>query len=108
WGGHIPQIYGVAQALLAMRDTDEAADLAWNNRMQAVRHGCAAAVAALERDHLLGADHTSKQATDILWTLLSVRNWEHLTGDCGWSQADYIKKIKLLARRVLLAAPPNG
>ena len=107
WGAHIPQIYGVAQALLAMRGTDEAADLAWDNRMQAVRHGCAAAVAALERDHLLGADHTSKQATDILWTLLSVRNWEHLTRDCGWSQADYIKKIKLLARRVLLAAPPN-
>ncbi|MBV1868801.1 MAG: TetR/AcrR family transcriptional regulator [Marinosulfonomonas sp.] len=108
WGAHIPRIYGVAQALLAMKDTDEAAGLAWNNRMQAVRHGCAAAVAALERDHLLAADHSAKQATDILWTLLSVRNWEQLTGDCDWSQTDYIEQIKALARRVLLTAPPNG
>ena len=108
WGAHIPRIYGVAQALLAMKDTDEAADLAWNNRMQAVRHGCAAAVAALERDGVLTSDHSTEQATDILWTLLSVRNWEQLTDDCGWSQADYIKRIKSLARRVLLAAPPIG
>jgi len=102
WGGHIPKIYGVAQALLEMKDTDEAADLAWRNRMQAVRHGCAAAVAALERDHLLTSEHSSEQATDILWTLLSVRNWEQLTGDCGWSQDIYIKNMKSLARRALL------
>ncbi len=49
WGNYIPEIYGVAKALLAMKESDEAAALAWNDRMQAVRHGCEAAIAALAR-----------------------------------------------------------
>lgn len=102
WGGYIPEIYGVAKALLAMRDTDDAAAAAWDGRMQAMRQGCEAAVEALKRDGMLLPALTLGQATDILWMLLSVRNWEHLTGDCGWPQARYIKAIKSLARRALV------
>ena len=39
WGNYIPEIHGVARALIAMKDTDEAAAAAWDDRMQAVRHG---------------------------------------------------------------------
>jgi AcrR family transcriptional regulator len=102
WGNYIPEIYGVAKALLAMRDTDEAADLAWSGRMQAVREGCEAAIKALKKDGALSPDHSPKQATDILWTILSVRNWEQLTIDCRWSQSRYIEITKLQAARVLL------
>jgi AcrR family transcriptional regulator len=104
WGNYIPEIYGIAKALSAMQDTDEAAALAWADRMQAVRHGCDAAVQALKKDGMLSRDHTAKQATDILWTMLSVRNWEQLTIACGWSQKRYIETTKLLARRALMAA----
>ena len=90
WGGYIPQIHGVAQALLAMKLTDEAAKAAWEDRMQAVRHGCVAAINAANNDGSLARDLPVKQATDILWTLLSVRNWEQLTQECGQSQAQYI------------------
>lgn len=106
WGNYIPQIYGVGRALMRMSDTDEAAKLAWDNRMQAVREGCQAAVDALARDGHLSPAHTAGQATDILWTLLSVPNWQRLTGDCGWPQQVYIDKIKALARQMLVAAPP--
>ena len=37
WGAYIPEIYGVAKALLAMKNTDEAAAKAWDDRMQAMR-----------------------------------------------------------------------
>ena len=103
WGNYVPEIYGVAKALLAMKDSDEAADAAWNDRMQAVRHGCKVAVKALARDKLLVADLTEKQATDLLWTWLSIRNWEHLTRACGWSQQQYIRFLKSSARRMLLS-----
>jgi len=102
WGTYIPEIYGVAKALLAMKDTDDAASKAWQNRMQAMRHGCEAAIEALKDDGNLSPDYSPDEATDILWTLLSVRNWEQLTIECGWSQADYIRKMKQLARRVLV------
>jgi AcrR family transcriptional regulator len=102
WGSYIPEIYGVGKAFLAMKDTDEAAAVAWEDRMQAVRHGCNAAIKALKADGALSRDHSVKQATDILWTMLSVRNWEQLTGACGWSQRRYIETTKLLASRTLL------
>ncbi|MDA0369779.1 MAG: TetR/AcrR family transcriptional regulator [Proteobacteria bacterium] len=103
WGNYIPEIYAGAKALLAMQDTDEAAALAWADRMRALRHGCAAAVDALARDGVLTHDHSPEHATDILFTLVSVRNWETLTRDCGWSQQRYVDTTKQLARRVLVA-----
>lgn len=102
WGNYIPEIYGVVRALLAMKDTDEAAAAAWKDRMQAVREGCEAAVSALANDGVLSAEHSIDEATDILWTLLSVRNWEQLTVECGWSQQQYIEKMRTTARSILL------
>lgn len=104
WGGYIPEIYGVAKALMAMQATDKAAGAAWRDRMAAVRHGCAAAVDALARDGRLRPERSQEEATDLLWTLLSVRMWEHLTRDCGWPQAAYLAAMKDLARSALL--PP--
>jgi AcrR family transcriptional regulator len=103
WGGYIPEIHGIAKALLAMRDTDEAAATAWDERMQDMRQGCEAAIEALKRDKMLSPAHSPRQATDILWTLLSVRNWEQLTLECGWPQERYIERLKSLARRLFVA-----
>ena len=108
WGNYIPEIHGIAKALLAMKDTDQAADLAWSDRMQAVRHGCVAAINAANNDGSLAQDLAVKQATDILWTWLSVRNWEQLTRQCGLSQAQYIETIKRTAHRTLLDGPGRG
>lgn len=102
WGDYIPEIYGVAKALLRMKDRDAAARRAWEGRMDCLREGCQAAVEALERDGRLSPAHTPAQAVDILWTLLSVRAWEHLTIDCGWPQATYIAKTRELARKILV------
>ena len=103
WGAYIPEIYGVARALLAMRDTDHAAAEAWDQRMRDMREGCEAAIEALHRDGMLSSDQSPAQATDILWTMLSVRNWEQLTVDCGWPQQQYVETLKALARRLFVA-----
>ncbi len=102
WGNYIPVIYPVATALMAMQKTDTAAASAWNDRMQAMRHGCAAAVKALSDDKQLTPHYTNRQATDLLWTLLSVSNWEQLTLLCKWSQKTYISHIKSVARNTLV------
>jgi len=102
WGGYLPEIYGIARALLAMRDTDEAAKDAWDKRMQDMREGCEAAINALAADGKLSPAQTPQEATDILWTMLSVRNWEQLTIACGWSQARYVEAITAMARRVFV------
>ena len=108
WGNYIPEIYGVGKALMMMSDTDEAAKLAWDDRMNAVREGCEAAVNALARDRQLSPAHPPAQATDILWALLSVPTWESLRFGCGWPQDLYIEKMKALARQTLVRAPSAG
>ena len=103
WGNYIPKIYGVAKALLALRDSDEAAAEAWADRMGAVRQGCHAAVKALKDDGTLSDELSAKTATDCLWAMLSIQQWELLTKDCGWAQERYVITMKRLARRALLA-----
>jgi len=105
WGNYIPEIYGVGKAFIAMKDSDEAVAAAWDDRMQAVRHGCAAAIKALKTDGMLSADYSVKRATDILWTIVSVGNWEQLTIECGWSQKKYVEAVQRLAARSLLENP---
>ncbi|MFK7967222.1 MAG: TetR/AcrR family transcriptional regulator [Burkholderiaceae bacterium] len=102
WANYVPKIYGMAKALMAMSDTDAEAAQAWGQRMQDVREGCEAAVKALHKDQMLASGYTQKQATDILWMLMSVRNWEQLTGPCQWSPSAYSKMLKRIARDVLL------
>jgi AcrR family transcriptional regulator len=103
WGNYIPVVYPVAKALLAMTGTDDAATAAVEDRDQAVRHGCSAAVQALGKDGDLSNALSAKEATDILWTLLSIRTWERFIGDCAWPQKRYVEATKSMARRVLMA-----
>ena len=108
WCNYIPEIYGVARALMIMSDTDEAARSAWDGRLQAVREGCRAAIDALERDGMLSPCYSTDEATDLLSALLSVRNWEHLTSGCGWSQQVYLEKIKMVVRHAIMREPVIG
>ena len=102
WGNYIPDIYGVAKALMLAQDTDEAADAAWKDRMAAMRDGCRAAIEALRSDGTLAPEWTPKRATDTLWTMLLVPNWENLTGECGWSTQQYVRWMKILAQRTFV------
>ena len=102
WCGYIPEIYAVARALLAMHETDAEAAAAWDERMRDMREGCEAAIRALEADGRLTQDYGVDQATDILWTMLSVRNWQQLTVQCDWSQTRYVASQKSMARRLFV------
>jgi len=102
WGRYIPQIYNVAKGLMLAQDTDEAAAAAWKDRMLAMRDGCRAAIEALHADGSLAPEWTPRRATDALWTMLLVPNWENLTIECGWSAQQYIRWMKTLAKRTFV------
>lgn len=102
WCGYVAEIYPVAKALLAMQATDEDAAVAWADRMDALRHGCEAAIKALQKDEQLSSLFNAKEATDMLWTILSIRNWEHLIIDCKWTSKKYTSKTKTLAQQLFV------
>ncbi|MEL6920134.1 MAG: TetR/AcrR family transcriptional regulator [Pseudomonadota bacterium] len=102
WTSHILNINGVARALLAMRDTDEEAKAAWVERMDAMRHGCAAAVDAIIADDELREGLERDDAVDLLWAHVSFQNWRNLTEDRGWDQDKYVENMKWSAEAMLL------
>lgn len=106
WCAYIPRIFGVAKTLMVMKETDADAATAWAARMADMREGCAAAVEALDRDGMLADGFTAAEATDMLWSLLSVDMWEALTRSRGWDQARYVAAMNLMARRGLTRAMP--
>ena len=102
WGNYIPEIYGVGKALMLARDTDEAAAVAWDDRMAAMRDGCRAAIDALHADEVLAPGWTRPKATDALWAMLLVPQWEALTIECGWSTKQYVRWMKTLAEQAFV------
>ncbi len=102
WGNYVPEIYGIAKALLAVRETDEAAAAAWNDRMGMLRDCCRYTIEAIQRDKMLAPEWTCEEATDLLWTILSIQNWEQLTVECGWSISQYVVWIQTVSRRIFV------
>jgi AcrR family transcriptional regulator len=102
WGNYIPEVYGMAKALLAARETDEAATAAWDDRMGAVRESCRITIEALHRDGMLAPEWSRDEAIDLMWTMLSIRNWEQLTIECGWSTSQYVGRMQKLLKRALV------
>ena len=103
WGNYIPDIYGLARSLMAVLDNDEAAAAAWADRMEDMRSGCLHSIEMMAQDGTLSPHLTVEDGTNLLYTLLSVRNWELLTVELGWTQKKYIKHMKMVALQVFVS-----
>ncbi|HEX5441439.1 MAG TPA: TetR family transcriptional regulator, partial [Ktedonobacterales bacterium] len=66
WANYIPDIYGLAKALLLLRETDEAAAAAWADRMRALYDGCMLTMRSIAQDGNLASGWTVEQAADFL------------------------------------------
>lgn len=101
WGDYIPEIYGVAKALMAAQCTDQAAGVAWDDRMAALKSGCKAVVLALITENKLATQWTEETATEAFWSMLLVPVWENLTATCGWTTEDYKKRMTQMVMNAL-------
>ena len=105
WGNYIPEIYGIARALLAARETDEAVAAAWDDRMGVVNDACRNIVERLHCDGTLASGWSLDEAADLLWSMLSIRNWESLTLERGWSTSRYVGRMQELTKRAFARGP---
>jgi AcrR family transcriptional regulator len=102
WGNYIPEIYGLAKALLAVRETDEAASAAWDDRMQVLRQGWREVINCLKRDGKLAPHWKPEEAADAAWAMTSIAVWENLTRECGWSSTEYISRMQVILRQAFV------
>ena len=95
-----PDIWAVARAVDAVRRTDDAAERSWQDRLQHRLEGCRQIVDWLRREGGLRDGLDPVTAADLLWTLTSLRTWEDLVLQRGWTPEHYQSHIT----RLLLAA----
>ncbi|MEO5924768.1 MAG: helix-turn-helix domain-containing protein [Bryobacteraceae bacterium] len=91
-----PGVWAVARAMDAVRRTDEAAERSWQDRLTHRLEGCREIVMRLKKEGSLRAGLDVPAAADLLWTITSLRTWEDLVLDRGWSTQQYEKRVHQL------------
>jgi AcrR family transcriptional regulator len=96
-------IWPLARAADAIRRTDAAMERAWLDRLQDRYVGCKAIVKRLAAEGSLRGGLSVDVATDLLWTITSLRVWEDLVLQRKWKAAEYEEYISDVLLRILTA-----
>jgi len=91
-----PGVWAVARALEAVRRTDPAAERGWQDRLRNRLSGCRLIVERMTKDGTLKRELSEPVAADLLWTLTSLRMWEDLVLQRGWSAREYEEQVNAL------------
>ncbi len=93
-----PILWPIARAFDAVRRDDPAVERSWQDRLDDRLQGCRAIVARLQAENSLRADLDPGVAVDLLWTITSLRMWEDLVVQRGWSAEtfqDHVNRLLL-------------
>lgn len=96
-----PTLWAPARAVEAVRRRDPAAERSWQDRLQNRLNGCRAIVERMVKEGTLKPGLNPALAADLLWTLTSLRTWEDLVIERGWTAADYEKRVTELVLEAL-------
>jgi AcrR family transcriptional regulator len=98
----VPETYGVATANYAARRSEPAAEEVWQNRTRVRLLAYTRAMAHLAAAGGLAEGWTEQEAADLLFSLLSVRGYETLVLECGWSLERYEERLHAVVHRTLI------
>jgi AcrR family transcriptional regulator len=97
-----PRIYRLATVFDTARRTDPDAEAAWQDRMADRYAGQRRLVERLAVEGVLAPGWSPEAATDLLWTLTSIRVWEDLLVERGWSKQRYVRHLRAVLRAALV------
>lgn len=108
YGAIEPQIYDVARVIYAARNSDEAAEAAWQDRMAARRDNIRQVTERLRAERLLAHGWTVDEAADFVWSIVSVHTYEYLVMERGWTVSQLVGRLQTIVRTILVAEPDEG
>ncbi len=91
-----PSVWPVAHSLEVVRRTDEAAEQGWQDRSKHRLELCRQIVTRMYNDGALKRRVTPEVATELLWSVTSLRAWEELALERGWTASQYEERITTL------------
>ncbi len=93
---YTPSIYRLATHVDAARRFDADAEASWQDRMKH-RYAHSRAVAhRMAVEGVLAAGWTEAAAADLIWSMTSIRTYEDLVIDRGWSVNRYRQRLKAI------------
>ena len=101
-GDYNPLLYPIVRAVDAVRKSDPDVEEAWKDRLANRKQGCLLAVMRLHEWRQLSPNWTVKTASIWLTSQSSVKLWEELVVDLGWSKRQYVKTLNLVFKKTLL------
>jgi AcrR family transcriptional regulator len=101
---YTPSIYRLATLVDAARRFDADAEASWQDRME-LRYAHSRAVAQrLAAEGVLAAGWTESDAADLIWSVTSIRTYEDLVIERGWSRNKYRQRIKAILLGTLVTS----
>lgn len=99
---YLPRVYPIAIAMYAAGKTEKDAAFMWDNRIAAMLEFFAAVTQRLADEGRLRKSWTTDEATELLWTILSLHTYEQLVIDRGWPIDRYRQHLETILDRVLV------
>ncbi len=103
-----PRVWAVARALDAVRRSDPEVERSWQDRLANRLQGGREIVARLAREGKLRPGLGEREAADLLWSLTSLRTWEDLVLERGWTPGQYRKHVTEVLLGALTASGRAG
>jgi AcrR family transcriptional regulator len=99
---YTPSIFRLASYVDAARRFDADAEASWQDRMK-LRYAHSRAVAGrMAGEGVLAAGWTEAAAADLIWSMTSIRTYEDLVVERGWSVSRYRRHIKAMLVETLV------
>ncbi len=97
-----PTLWPIARVFDAVRRQDPEVERSWQDRLQDRLNGSQAVVTRLQAENALRDGLDIATATDLLWSITSLRMWEDLVVLRGWSAEKYQEHINRMLSVLLL------
>lgn len=98
-----PKIHPVARAVDRVRSTDADAAQVWREREERRLDRCRSVVQRLADEGRLRPGWTVRSAAQLLWSVTSLRAWEELVLDAGWSTRAWVRHTTEVLERALVS-----
>jgi AcrR family transcriptional regulator len=103
-----PRLRGIANALDALRRSDDAAAAAWNERETERLKRCRTLVERLADEGRLAKSLDAETASKLMWAVTSQRMWEDLVVDQHFTAPQYVAHITHLLTTALVDKGTSG
>lgn len=97
-----PKIFSVASAVDRLRHSDQDAAAVWKEREDALLGRCIDVIERLVEEKILGDGWDVSTAAHVMWSVTSLRSWEELVVERGWSTRAWVRHTTRLLERALL------